>query len=172
MARVAEEIPYLVQIREAVEYDPITGVFKRLYSAGNTKKGSVVGNLDRRGYMKAMVCKRYHKLHRLAWFHVHGVWPVEIDHKNQDKADNRLENLRECSTSENCTNQTGPRINNRAGMQGVHQTRVGKFRASFRGRHLGMFPTAELAHSAYLVAKAPHLPESNYASRTHRPHGQ
>ena len=43
--------------------------------------------------------------HRLVFFLVHGRFPKEIDHLNGIKTDNRIENLREVSGSENCQNR-------------------------------------------------------------------
>jgi len=150
---------YLQRIRAAVSYNPLTGVFIRKVSAGNVRAGSVVGNPDKKGYLKAMVCGRYHKLHRLAWFYTNGVWPVEIDHKNQIKSENWLDNLRDVSTSINCTNQTGPRKHNKCGFQGVHMHKPGVYRAKFRRKCLGLFSTPEEAHQAYKTAKAPYIPK-------------
>ena len=44
------------------------------------------------------------QLHRLNWMMVHKHWAKTLDHVNGDKKDNRLENLRECSSRENATN--------------------------------------------------------------------
>ena len=148
-----------------VLYDPQTGIFIRQVTAGNSLAGSTIGNIDKKGYLKAMVLGQYVKLHRLAWFYVHGVWPSQqIDHINQVKTDNRLANLRDCGTAANCLNQLGKRSNNKAGYQGVHKiTKTGRYRAacSIQGvkHHLGVFLTPEEAHQAYLLFKSPLLPE-------------
>ena len=40
--------------------------------------------------------------HRLVWFYIHGKWPeMELDHINNNKRDNRIENLREVTRGEN-----------------------------------------------------------------------
>ena len=44
--------------------------------------------------------------HRLVFFLIHRRFPKEIDHINGIKTDNRIENLREVSHSENLTNRT------------------------------------------------------------------
>lgn len=44
--------------------------------------------------------------HHVAWFLTHGVWPSEIDHINRDRADNRIENLRETTRAANLRNRS------------------------------------------------------------------
>jgi len=45
------------------------------------------------------------RLHRLAWALYHGEWPTgEIDHINRDRADNRIENLRIATRTEQSRN--------------------------------------------------------------------
>lgn len=148
-----------------VHYNPLSGEFIRLRAAGNRAAGTVLGNPDAKGYLKALVLGKYVRLNRLAWFYTYGVWPTkQIDHKNQCKTDNRLLNLRDCGTSSNCLNQLGPRTNNTSGYQGVHQIiKTGRFRAccSIQGvkQHLGVFDTPEAAHAAYMAFKTQHIPE-------------
>lgn len=43
--------------------------------------------------------------HHVAWFMTYGVWPMEIDHINRDRADNRIVNLREVTRAENLRNR-------------------------------------------------------------------
>lgn len=154
-----------IELTSTVHYDPETVVFVRTKSAGNTAAGHRLGNIDAKGYLKALVLGKYVKLHRLAWFYMHGTWPTEqVDHINGCKTDNRMVNLRVCDTSANCLNQVGPRKNNELGYQGVHQIKkTGRFRAAcnLQGvkHHLGVFATAEEAYAAYTAFKAPHIPE-------------
>lgn len=60
------------------------------------------------------------KLHHMVWAVVHGRFPTQIDHINGDKTDNRIENLREVSQSENNKNTIHPwKPNARTGLPGV-----------------------------------------------------
>ena len=135
-------------------YDPNTGVFTRKTSRGNQKVGCIVGSLDKKGYLTAMVLHKYVKIHRLAWFYMYSTWPTQIDHINQIKTDNRINNLREVSTMQNCLNQLGPRKNNKLNTQGVHQIKkTGRYRVSCSAygvrQNLGVFATLEEAKNAY-----------------------
>lgn len=71
--------------------------------------GYRVGLLDGVAYVAA----------RIIWKIVYGYDPIEIDHINRDKADNRICNLREVSRSENCLNR-GLLRNNTSGVSGVY----------------------------------------------------
>lgn len=56
---------------------------------------------------------------RVIWKLVYGYDPVEVDHINRLKTDNRLSNLREADRSLNCTNR-GLLRNNKSGVSGVY----------------------------------------------------
>ena len=80
--------------------------------------------------------------HRAVWAVVHGYFPKVIDHINGNPYDNRIENLREVSTSENNKNVVHPwRPNARTGLPGVvrdglkYRTRVMGKRISFYNKH-------------------------------------
>lgn len=59
------------------------------------------------------------KAHRVIWKMVHGDDPNVIDHINGDRVDNRIENLRSVSRSENARN-LGLQSNNTSGYNGVY----------------------------------------------------
>lgn len=157
----------LAYLKKVVRYDPETGVFTRIVSAGNRRHGSAVGSLNQKGYLEGSVCGHLVKLHRLAWFYTYGSWPKDqIDHINGVKDDNRIANLRDCDTSTNCLNQVGARRNNALGLQGVHKIpKTGRFRVSctVNGvRHnLGVYADQNIAASAYATFKTKHLPAQN-----------
>jgi hypothetical protein len=72
------------------------------------KAGSVRKSRTSAGYRHAEVRFRgsAYPSHRIIWLLVHGKWPNgEIDHINGDSLDNRIENLRDVSRSENMRNR-------------------------------------------------------------------
>lgn len=140
-------------IREIFNYDPLTGHFTR---TTGPRRGSIAGYLDpSRGYVRIRVDKQFHAAHRLAWLYMTGAWPKDqIDHINLDKSDNRLENLREASHTQNQQNRR-PQRNNTSGFKGVrwHQkTWNAEIHLNKRTIHIGCFDSPEAAHAAYQAA--------------------
>jgi hypothetical protein len=71
------------------------------------------------GYKTGCVDGRVYMAARIVWKLVHGYDPIEIDHINRVKTDNRLTNLREATRSINCRNR-GLLRNNTSGVSGVY----------------------------------------------------
>jgi HNH endonuclease/AP2 domain len=146
------------RLRQVLDYNPSNGVFVwRVTASNRAVAGSVAGNKSRKGYIRIRLGRREFLAHRLAWLYVYGVWPVgQIDHHNELKSDNRIDNLRDATGSWNQHNITAPQRNNVAGFRGV-SWRKNKWVAQImlRGRsiHLGRFNCAEDAHAAYVAAK-------------------
>lgn len=147
------------RLRGLLGYDKDTGVFTNLVNRGNgASAGSRAGYLSPNGYLFISVDGISYRAHRLAWFYMYGVWPInEIDHINEVKTDNRIENLRDVTRNENEWNKSKPRIDGFTGARGVS-----KKRSFFESRitrngviyYLGIFKTLVEARDAYLSAKA------------------
>lgn len=109
------------EVRRLLAYDAETGkLFWRETVNSRALKGDEAGHLHARwGYIVITIRSKKYKAHRLAWVIAYGVWPsAELDHDNGEKADNKLKNLREASTSQNRCNSRLMR-NNTSGRKGV-----------------------------------------------------
>jgi hypothetical protein len=61
----------------------------------------VAGSRNPRGYIKIAINKRHNFAHRLIWLYHYGYMPETVDHINNNPSDNRLENLRAATITEN-----------------------------------------------------------------------
>ncbi|CAI1021899.1 HNH endonuclease signature motif containing protein [Serratia ficaria] len=111
----------------------------------NKIAGSVAKDRPGLSYVVIGINYKPYKAHRIIWSIHHGEITngEEIDHINHDGTDNRLENLRLVTSSENKRNRTKQR-NNSTGHTGVHWNgKTKKWRAMIQVngkiKHLGYF---------------------------------
>lgn len=80
--------------------------WKVVYS-NRLKVGQKAGDVDGTGYRRIMLGKQHYKMHRLIWIMFNCDIPegLFIDHINMNKADNRIENLRLVTKSQNNRNR-------------------------------------------------------------------
>jgi len=110
---------------EAFSYNPITGEILRKVKTGNYPAGSKCTGKFLNGYLKVTYKGKQRLQHRLAWFLYYKEQPPEqIDHINQDKTDNRIENLRTVTTSQNQMN-IGVHERSQTGIKGIMPVRGG-----------------------------------------------
>lgn len=141
-----------------LDYNPDTGVFTWKARRFGVTVGKAAGSIDpKHHYLRIRVLNRGYLGHRLAWLYVYGEWPAhEIDHKDRNRTNNSITNLRCATRSENQQNKPVYR-NNATGAKGVHWHGQHKKYAAviqFRGKrkHLGLFSTVEAASAAYQEA--------------------
>lgn len=142
------------ELREILMYDPKTGVFvwKKCIGKSRTDVGSIAGGASGRYWRIQVKGIRYYG-HQLAWFYVHGVWAIEIDHCDKNKINNKLANLRLATRSQNLVNR---KVKNSTGYRGVSHRSKNCFSARIKINkklhRLGNFSSAEEAYAAYLQA--------------------
>jgi hypothetical protein len=143
-----------MRLQDAMDFYPDEGIMRWRFCRGRlAKAGTVAGNVRPDGYVQIKIDQSTYLRSRLAWLFVHGRWPTEIDHINGDRSDDRLENLREATRSQNISN-CRQRVGS-SGFRGVskHGNRfVAKITQGGNEHYLGTFPTAEAAAEAYRVA--------------------
>ena len=142
------------EIKELLLYDPNTGLFTWRSSNDEVRMSK---HTD--GYLVTPRIKGVQYLaHRLAWFYTYASWPKEqIDHIDQIKDNNKIDNLRDVSASINQQNMSKPRSNNKSGFLGVSRWYGGKWPASItvnrKKIHLGVYDCPKKASKVYLAAK-------------------
>lgn len=122
-----------------------------------------VGSYDKDGYLQSSVTVDHklfsYRLHIMIWeMHYGPVTPgMDIDHKNNIRDDNRIENLQELTSGDNIKKQV-IRKNNKTGYKGVSfNKKNNNFQSyicvNYKNIHLGCFDTAEEAYEARKAAE-------------------
>jgi hypothetical protein len=150
MRRIAD----IVVIRAAFRYDPESG---HLTWVGVNQRmlGRRAGCFSGR-YRKICIGGVRIFEHRVIWALVYGSWPEgEIDHVDRDGHNNRLQNLREVSRSENCLNR-GVFKTNSLGVPCIKQLSSGTYQARIQkdGKRVTLGTFKLLSEAKYAVAEA------------------
>lgn len=148
------------EVRRILNYNPETGIFYWKYRPECPKKwntrraGKVAGCMSRTGYININIPGHGpQRAHRLAWLYIFGHFPDgQIDHRNGIREDNRIDNLRIATPSDNALNKVMQK-NNTSGFVGVSldpQRKLWRARVSIhRVMHdIGFFHTPLEAHEA------------------------
>ncbi len=154
MTRAANKISQ-ERVRELFDYSPLTGRLIWKASLSNRAPiGSSAGGFkqDSKGYYRVTIEGVSFGVHRLIWIWHNGEIPdgYEIDHRDLDRMNNRIENLRLATPAQNNVNK---RTSNKLGLKGVkkngksYQARI---RINGQRINIGTFSTPEEAHAAYL----------------------
>lgn len=144
-------------VRSILDYDPETGEFRwKARLANRIKIGDIAGHIKANGHRYIGIKGGTEYLaSRLAWLIMTDKWPeAEVDHENRNPADDRWDNLRPATPTQNIANRA---TSNPLGYKGVqYRPTLGKYVAKIminkKQIYLGIFLTAEDAHAAYCKA--------------------
>lgn len=132
-------------------------------SEGCMKKGTEVGTIGKGGYLKTLIKRKPYRLHRIIFMMHHGYLPKYLDHIDGDPANNRIENLRPATSSQNNLNR-GKHKRNTSGFKGVTWVATqGRYSARIavgnKRLFLGYFDDPKEAHDEYCRAAIEHEPK-------------
>lgn len=142
------------QLRELVSYDREAGKITR--NQDGVVLGYRRGGTMKNPYEGVSVEGVAYYTHRLAWALETGAWPAhQIDHRDHNRQNNRWDNLREATHTEQMMNRKPPK-HNKTGLKGVCRHKSGlygaRIRKDGRQRSLGYYACPAAAHFAYVVA--------------------
>lgn len=155
---MATDLDYAA-LSSVLSYNPDTGDLSWLIAPpfSKLKAGSVAGWVSGNGRRYVKINRKTYTASRIAWV-LHNKTPIpngmQVDHKNLDRDDNRIDNLRLATGPENLWNRRG---NGASGLKGVSLHKpsglwVSAIKANKTRHHLGYFKTPEEAHEAYKAA--------------------
>lgn len=148
------------RLKEFLHYEPATGWFTWRVSSAIANIGDRAGGHHGFGYRQMGLDYKKFLEHQLVFLYMIGEWPDgEVDHINGDKSDNRWDNLRDVTKSQNGHNKPVSR-SSKTGFPGVYRHGV-----SYRSRihveketiDLGCHRTIAEARVARLLSEIEHF---------------
>ncbi|WP_080410369.1 HNH endonuclease signature motif containing protein [Burkholderia ubonensis] len=137
------------ELKEILRYDSTSGEFFWLRNRYRAQVGQRAGYRQRDGYRRIGIMGVAYAEHRLAFLYMTGEMPIEVDHKNRQRDDNRWENLRAATRSENSQNQEHLGV--------TYHAKAGKWQAQIKlngqSHYLGLFEDIADARAAYAQAR-------------------
>ncbi|MCZ6897513.1 MAG: HNH endonuclease [Betaproteobacteria bacterium] len=119
--------------------------------------GHRAGNLHPIGYRWVKYQGVRYPEHKLIFKYHHGYWPTLIDHKDRNKSNNKIGNLRECTFSQNGFN-SDTRSDNTSGIKGVCWNKknnkwLSRIMINKKSINLGYFKNLDDAKNAVMEAR-------------------
>ena len=134
-------------------------LFWKISPKSQVKIGDEAGSLNCYGYLRVGLKRKEYRVHRIIYEMAYGSIPdlYQVDHVNGIRTDNRLDNLRLATRSQNQWNSC-KRKNNTSGLKGVSWIKQQqKWQAQIaifgKDKYLGLFATKEEAYAARLEAE-------------------
>lgn len=112
-------------LEKIFRYDPHTGNLYYLNKSYSGDKDKIAG-YKHDGYLAVSIGRKEYLVHRIIWLMQTGKWPIEVDHIDHNRSNNKWENLREVRPQEQQRNMK-KRRNNTSGVQGIRILPSGKF---------------------------------------------
>jgi len=164
-----KSIPIPPEIVDYLGYNPETGTLtwkKKTSNLSRIKIGQEAGTkVSSSGYINIIFKKKNYLAHRVAYFIYHGVDPKEkqVDHIDGDHFNNKIDNLRLATNSENIRNRPFQK-NNKSGIVGVSWYEISKKWVAYvsimkKRIHLGYFDDIEEAKAVRIEAEKKYFGE-------------
>lgn len=145
-------------IREHIAYDPVEGTFTwRTFRHGLRWPAGRPAGYVRKGYLAIKLFQVKVLAHRMAWTYMTGEWPETlVDHWDNDPLNNRWNNLRLATSSQNAMNYSigkrGPDRLKGTCWDSANEMWQAHICINRKQKNLGRYPTEREAHEAYKAA--------------------
>lgn len=140
-------------------------IYWKVSKTNRVKVGDKAGSLSGSGYFQVHLNKKQIKLHQIIYSMHHGYIPKQIDHIDGNTLNNRIENLREATHTENMRN-TKLRRNNKSGVKGVSWNKANKkwyVQLSIDGKKKGFGYYFDLEVARFVAETMRHKFHGNFA---------
>lgn len=140
---------------ETFDYNKDEGTLVWKVSRSNiVKVGEEVRHVGNHGYKLVRLFGKLCLVHKLIWFLETGTWPRYIDHKDGNRLNNCIENLREATSSQNNANRVKCAHGHTSKYKGVYwhkQRKKWHVQLSLNGKNIsnGLYHSEEEAALAY-----------------------
>ena len=159
----SERFITLERLDEVLDYDPESGIFRwKVRMSSRAAAGQIAGTICQNGYRSIQIDRQMLHAPHLAWWKYYRVFPRrEVDHRDGDKLNDRILNLRLADRARQRHNSSKSTANT-SGYKGVtwdkrRRVWVGQIQVRGKHVHLGQFPNAISAATAYDAAAIWHF---------------
>lgn len=132
-------------LRHLLHYDPLTGEWTWINPLPRSRMrcGDSAGRITSHGRRQIRIASGFYYASRLAFLYMTGEMPKEqVDHINRIRSDDRWENLREATQSQNSFNRDW--AEKHGDWRGI-ACHGNKFRVDIGGKYFGLFETFDEA---------------------------
>lgn len=141
-------------LQSLFDYREDGNLIRKTTTSHNAKIGDVAGGMRPDGYYRLHVNNKRYLLHRIIFLYHHGYLPKYLDHIDRNPSNNRIENLRPATSSQNHMNARKRDSDNSSRFKGVSfhtQNHNWKSRIYINGKeqHIGVYESEKLAALAY-----------------------
>lgn len=145
---------FIEHVRSTFSYCAETGRLHWRNPGPHGPAGKVAGRRNAQGYVTIKFGGGRYISHRLVWLYHHGEWPTPYtDHINCNRADDRIENLRVATPSQNARNRPRkPGGRHARGTAPCGNKWIARIAVDGKEIFLGMFHTESEASEAYQAA--------------------
>jgi len=153
MADLTEE-----QANKYFTYEEETGnLIWKACKGARAQIGDIAGCITDQGYRSIQLNGKAYRAHRLVFLLHHGYVPEILDHINNDRSDNRIENLRAVTPLQNAHNRNMS-FKNTSGVKGVSWDKVNdcwlaRITTNKKIKLIGKFNSLKEAEEAIAIAR-------------------